>query len=203
MSQATYSLRQSLQLQRRSISQKEREHFDYCIHQNLIKSGVLLRSNRIAGYFSNNGEPAVDLLMQICGERNLAFYLPVINKRILRFCLYKWGDDLQNNVFNIPQPANQHSLPSQFLSTILMPLVGFDSQGNRLGMGGGYYDRSLSFTLASSCKKKPLLIGIAYSCQQVKNIIRQNWDVSLDAVITEKGLTCFSSTAEQLLHSHR
>lgn len=199
MPQATPLLRQSLRKQRQGISQSAREHFNYRIQQTLLSAGVLLRFSNIAGYLSNDGEPSIDSLVQTCYEINRPFYLPVVRKKALAFAQYTLGNELSNNAFNIPEPSTQHTLCARFLSVILIPLVGFDNQGNRLGMGGGYYDRTLNFMLDPACKKKPLLIGIAYSLQKVNTINPHAWDVPLDAVITEKGLITFSAKAKQLL----
>jgi 5-formyltetrahydrofolate cyclo-ligase len=199
MSHTISALRNSLRQQRRKLSQKTREHFNFNIHQTFLKSGLLLRASSIAAYLANDGEPSIEPLIQTCSATKQQIFLPVIQKKALGFSSYTWGENLNNNVFNIPEPAAPRYFPAKFLSVILMPLVGFDPHGNRLGMGGGYYDRSLSFMLQATCKKKPLLIGIAYSLQMVERINRQPWDVPLDAIITEKGLICFSPKARSLL----
>ncbi|ORU91679.1 MAG: 5-formyltetrahydrofolate cyclo-ligase [Cycloclasticus sp. symbiont of Bathymodiolus heckerae] len=126
--------------------------------------------------------------------------MPVLKKHSLQFVRYSWGDELINNSFNIAEPLTTEKLPPKLLSTILIPLVGFDREGHRLGMGGGYYDRTLNFMLQKSCQKKPLLIGVGYSLQKVNHIQAQPWDVPLDAIVTECGLACFSTKAQSLLH---
>ncbi|HIF18801.1 MAG TPA: 5-formyltetrahydrofolate cyclo-ligase [Cycloclasticus sp.] len=199
MQQSTSSLRQSLRKQRQALSKSTREHFDYSIQQTLLNSGVLLRFSSIAGYLSNNGEPSIHSLIQTCSDINRPFYLPVLKKKSLAFASYTKGNELTNNAFNIPEPSNQRTLAAKFLSVILVPLVGFDHQGNRLGMGGGFYDHALNFMLNPACTKRPLLIGIAYSLQKVDSINRYAWDIPLDAVITEEGLSTFSVKARQLL----
>lgn len=199
MSQTMTSLRQSLRQKRNNIQLSNRAKFDTAINQTLLKTGILLRSPYIASYLANDGEPTLDLFIKTCSTSRCQHYLPVLNRKQLKFSAYSWGDDLENNRFNIPEPAIKRYFPANLLATILIPLVGFDKQGHRIGMGGGYYDRSLSFMLNPSCKKKPLLIGIAYSSQAVRKIERQAWDVPLDAVITELGLMCFSTKAQRLL----
>jgi len=67
-----------------------------------------------------------------------------------------------------------------------MPLLGFDNEGSRLGMGGGYYDRALSFKHSEEQPSKPLLIGLAYSFQQIEGLQSDTWDVPLDVIITEE-----------------
>lgn len=199
MPQLTTSLRQSLRQKRNDILPSDRAQFDYSINQSLLKAGVLLHSSSIASYLANDGEPALDLFIKTCSTTRCHHYLPVLGRQRLKFSSYSWGDDLENNCFNIPEPSAKHYFPATLFTTIIIPLVGFDEQGHRLGMGGGYYDRTLSFMLNPMCRKKPLLIGIAYSSQMVSNIKRQAWDVPLDAIITELGLVCFTTKAKQRL----
>jgi len=198
---STPSLRHTLRQRRRSITPAKRESFDFLINQHLQKSGALLRSSSIASYLANDGEPSVTYSIHACSKTPLQHYLPVISKTQLKFAQYSFGEPLTNNVFNIPEPLSKRLLPARLLSCILTPLVGFDNQGNRLGMGGGYYDRTLNFMSRPRCRKSPLLIGIAYSVQKVETIKPRHWDIPLDAVITENGVTQFSTRAKQLLRS--
>ena len=71
------------------------------------------------------------------------------------------------------------------MDVILLPLVAFDRKGYRLGMGGGYYDRSLAFRRSRQQWRRPRLIGVAHSCQQHPGLPQQHWDVPLDCIITE------------------
>lgn len=195
---ATY-LRNSLREQRNNLPPPLRQQFDGEIKKTLLDSGILNHFQHIAGYLANDGEPSIDPFIQTCADKKRSFYLPVLNGQELLFSLYQWGDALNKNTFNIPEPAKSQPLPAKKLDLVLLPLVGFDSSGNRLGMGGGYYDRTLSFLLEKPPKKRPLLIGIAYSLQHVENLQRQPWDVPLDAVITENGVSCFTKQAKQQL----
>ena len=72
-----------------------------------------------------------------------------------------------------------------------MPLVGFDHQGYRLGMGGGYYDATLAYMRHRRSWRKPRLVGIAYECQRVEKLPHDPWDMPLDAVVTEDGVIEF------------
>jgi len=80
---------------------------------------------------------------------------------------------------------------ARWLHVLIVPLVGFDDNGNRLGMGGGYYDATLSFLRRRRIWRKPFLIGLAYECQRAARIPSETWDIRLDAVLTETGLTRF------------
>lgn len=98
-----------------------------------------------------------------------------------RYCL---GDRLRANQFGILEPSGKReSLPCGELDLILAPLVGFDHLGNRLGMGGGFYDRAL---LNSQPRLlRPQLVGVAHGCQQVTQVPAQRWDKQLNWILTE------------------
>ena len=192
-------LRRTLRQKRNRLSLQARQRFDSSINSTLLSTGILLRSPRIAGYLANDGEPSIEPFIYACFRRNIQHYLPVINKNKLYFAQYTWGDALANNTFDICEPFTKWHFQTRLLSIILLPVVGYDIQGNRLGMGGGYYDCTLKFMLNANCKKRPLLVGIAYSLQCTKNIKRQSWDIPLDAVLTEQGVLHFSKRAKQIL----
>lgn len=118
-------------------------------------------------------------------EKKKNIYLPIIhpfaNKKLL-FVLYKKNTNLIINKFNIPEPELNilNLIPLDLLDIVFVPIIAFDKKGNRLGSGGGYYDR----TFQNSKKKNTLLIGIAYDFQEVKEIKKEKWDVTLDIIIT-------------------
>ena len=98
---------------------------------------------------------------------------------------------MYKNRYGIPEPAHPNkarNFPLRSLDLVLMPLVGFDTQGNRLGMGGGYYDRSFAFLHRHSHWRKPHLMGTAYEFQRLSKLDAQPWDVPLDAIVTEANL---------------
>lgn len=71
------------------------------------------------------------------------------------------------------------------MDIILLPLTGFDARGNRLGMGGGFYDRTLAFRQRAG-QRRPLLVGIAHACQEVPLIPSASWDIPLDRIVTDR-----------------
>lgn len=196
----TVELRRSLRQSRKQLSPSQRQKYNCAINQRFIRSGLLLRASSIATFLPNDGEVDLSLLIQTCAARRIAHFLPVIKKNNqLNFSRYKWGDQLSLNQFGIPEPVNAASLSSALFTIIVLPLVGFDLSGNRLGMGGGYYDKTLAFVNQSNCFKRPLLIGAAYEVQLSKKIQANKWDVGLDAVITEHRVIAFSKRAKAQL----
>ena len=120
-------------------------------------------------------------------------YLPVLvghpHDRLL-FAPYHAGASMKPNRFGIPEPEvpREALLSPHLLDLALTPLVAFDASGTRLGMGGGFYDRTFAFLRHPSHLPKPRLLGLAYELQKVDALPRQSWDVPVDAVATEAAL---------------
>lgn len=160
----------------------------------------LSRPLNIALFLSQDGElntqSAIEYLWH-CTEHHI--FLPTLETKPdlhMAFVEYQETSLIINNQFGIPEPQaplDQH-LTGEQMDIVLMPLVGFDLQGNRMGMGGGYYDRSFAFKrLPQESENSTLLIGWAHSCQQVSQLPNQVWDVPLDGIITEQGFNAFRS----------
>jgi 5-formyltetrahydrofolate cyclo-ligase len=126
--------------------------------------------------------------------RGCGVYLPRIESwrgKRLSFIAINSGP-LHRNVFGIAEPSGTQACKVRWMNIVLLPLVAFDSAGNRLGSGAGFYDRALSFRQLRKTWRGPLLLGLAHSEQQVDRIESQLYDVPLDGVITEMGLTMFA-----------
>jgi 5-formyltetrahydrofolate cyclo-ligase len=98
----------------------------------------------------------------------------------------------RRNRYGILEPTDLAPVSARDLQLILIPLVGFDAQGHRLGSGAGYYDRALAFRRLRRHWPGPKLVGIAYECQRVEALAVRPTDVPLDAIITERGIAFFS-----------
>lgn len=119
-------------------------------------------------------------------------YLPIlIDDKKLQFASYQLGDVLQLNRYKILEPTSSSLFPVQKLDLVLVPLVGFDQEGNRLGRGGGYYDCTFSFLRDKQCK--PLLLGLGYEQQKIDPLPKNDLDVKLDGVLTEHRLIISNS----------
>ena len=101
----------------------------------------------------------------------------------MAFTKFTIGTKLTRNRFNIKEPKQTRAICTSDLDIVLAPLVGFNWLGQRLGMGGGFYDRTFS-----SLEHRPLLLGVAHSCQHHHELAQQPWDVNVDGIVTEKGL---------------
>lgn len=141
------------------------------------------RPLHMAGYWPLDGEVDVRSLAQSSHRR--IFYLPCLDTHRSGYLYFKpWSSKERThlNRLSIPEPYRGCPRLAWRLDIILLPLVGFDSSGHRLGMGGGYYDRSLADLPRRP--KRPWLIGVAHDDQEVDILPAESWDWPLDAVIT-------------------
>lgn len=158
-------------------------------------SALFRRSRHIAFYLANDGELNPAILLQRAWDMGKVCYLPVIAAgQSLWFAPYAKGDPLASNRFGIPEPARPGLalVNARVLDLILAPLVAFDDQGHRLGMGSGFYDRTLSFLRHRHTWRKPRLLGIAHELQRVAFIAAETWDVPLDGVASDRQLYFFN-----------
>ena len=179
-------LRKQLRQARKNLSDDEQLHAAQSLRKSFDQffSPILDKQQpikRVALYLSNDGEISPHLLCEYFWEQEIQTYLPVIQDKKLTFALYTADTTWQQNDFNINEPVTTKHIPEDNLDIVFLPLVGFDKEGGRLGMGGGFYDRTFA---SKKVYKKPLLIGLAHDCQQVSSLPVENWDVPLQAIIT-------------------
>jgi 5-formyltetrahydrofolate cyclo-ligase len=145
------------------------------------------QAQKIAVYFAVNGEIGLTPLIDHALAQGKQVYLPNLDQKTLRFSPYDHSQKMRINRFKLPEPDvdEDEMLNPGDLDLVLAPLVVFDADRNRIGMGGGFYDRSFAFRKNSSIKK-PLLIGVAHVLQKVDCLIPEDWDVRLDMVVTDQ-----------------
>lgn len=185
-------LRQQLVAARKSIAPAAARQAGLQASRQAWKLQILQRATRIAAYFPMGGELDCRALIEQAWARGRDVYLPILHGNRLRFRPYTAATRLAPNRFRIPEPVSGAELPATAMDVAITPLVGFDSAGNRLGMGGGFYDRSFHFLLQRTRWRHPRLVGLAYDLQRVTEIDRQPWDVPLDAVVTESANYIFA-----------
>lgn len=179
-------LRELLIAQRACLSQAERLNAGECIGARIAATGLWHSAQKIASYASFKSEVDLSDLHQQAWLEKKELYLPMLRNSKLVFAPYHPNSSISLNQYNIREidiDSNAVLTVAQ-LDLLLMPLVGFDQQGNRLGMGKGYYDKTLA--TISTLKRRPTLIGVAFSCQQVEKIPVDSWDIALDMIVTEK-----------------
>jgi 5-formyltetrahydrofolate cyclo-ligase len=144
----------------------------------------------VAGYWAVGGELPLHVVVARLRSRGQRYLLPVLTGKVLRFAPLLPNAELRANRHAIPEPVcAEHELlgPAQ-LDLVLVPLTAFDRRGGRIGMGGGYYDRSFAFLRDAPRPAQPLLVGIGYSFQEVDALPAQAHDLAMDFIATEKEL---------------
>ena len=154
------------------------------------------RARRIALYLPNDGEADTLPIAVVARAAGKRLYLPVLDggqERRLRFVEWREGEHFVKNRFGILEPRRRRGgwLAKSRLDLVIVPLVAVDRNGTRLGMGGGYYDRTFTGCKHRRAWRRPRLIGLAHDFQVVDRIEGSEWDVPLDAVVTESGVICF------------
>tara|TARA_B110000014_G_C20090800_1_gene571029 strand:+ start:40 stop:606 length:567 start_codon:yes stop_codon:yes gene_type:complete len=177
-------------LRRKSILKRKKNYlkvkkFDFNIIFKLLKKIFLNKKINIAGYYPSNYEVDILNFIKKASEKNIKISLPVI-KTAGRMSFKPWvyNDPLYVSTFGTLEPLNikREIIPD----VVLVPLVAFDNQLNRIGYGKGYYDRILP--KISKIKRKTVFIGIAYSFQKCRKIVTNKYDFKLDYIFTERGL---------------
>ena len=185
------ALRRRYRALRRGLSQPAQRLHAERIRRRFMASPLLWRARRIAAYLSIDGEPDLRPLLRQLHGLGKTLALPVVEdgSRMSFFAQHPKAQ-LVVNRFGIEEPAPQAPWVNPLaLDLVLMPLVAFDGQGGRLGMGGGFYDRRFG-PLPPGLR--PLLVGIAHAIQQCDGLPVAPWDLPLDGVLTESGWRVFS-----------
>ncbi len=186
------ALRRQLRQTRRKLSPTQQRRAALDLYRQLAQHPIFRRARHIALYLPNDGEIDPRPLLQEAQRRGKATYLPVVNawpptRMVFQRIMPK--QRLKPNRFGIAEPAFHPARQRRIwtLDLVLMPLVGFDESGGRLGMGGGFYDRSLAYRSRRKNCHKPTLLGLAHECQKVDRLPLASWDVRLQATVTDDG----------------
>lgn len=185
------TLREQARQRRNALSPYQQKRAANALAGQIARLPAFHNAKSVALYLANDGEidPLPTLaLAEAAGKR---CYLPVLHPlkhNRLHFAPYRTGGPLKPSYYGYPEPPLRGSqiTPAWTIDLILLPLVAFDARGHRLGMGGGFYDRTLAFTRTSP--RRPTLIGLAHNCQQLEHLAEDPWDIPLDAIATDKAV---------------
>lgn len=185
-------LRRLLRNARRALTPAQQRQAAEGLYRQLAQHPLFRRARHIALYLPNDGEIDPRLLLREAHRRGKHVYLPVLHAwpaTRMVFQRFEPGERLRPNRFGIAEPVveRKRQRPIWALDLILLPLVGFDERGGRLGMGGGFYDRSLAYQGRRKAWKKPLLLGLAHECQKVERLNQASWDVPLQGTVSDRG----------------
>ena len=171
---------------RNKIIKIRKNKFDKNLQINLEKFISFLKNNKlnlksIGGYYPSNYEIDDLAILDLLEKKNFKVSLPII-KKDNQMNFYRWSrnDPLKINKFGIPEPLSSKVF---YPDILLVPLVAYDSSLNRLGYGGGYYDRYIE---KLDKIKKVIKIGLAFSFQKISSIPTNKYDKKLDFIVTEK-----------------
>ena len=183
-------LRKLIRDKRRSLSPTQQTAAAHGLLTQLQSLSVFSNAQTIAMYLVNDGEINPVEVMHWCWENKKQTYVPIIDgddNRELVFAEVSQQTRFVKNKFNIDEPKVSRSelRRADGLDLVLMPLVAFDHSGNRIGMGGGYYDTTFEFVKISKVAK-PELVGIAHEIQKLDEIHAESWDIPLTTVVTDK-----------------
>lgn len=189
---AKQELRRQIRRKRQLTGGLERRRAARAAARRLAALPEIRRARRIAVFLAADGELDLAPFARLAHDHGSRLYLPSVPRASGQALFFlPWipkRTHLVHNRFGIlePRPAPQQRLPRRQLDVIVVPLVAFDARGRRLGMGGGFYDRTLEFIRRSWRGRRPRLVAAAYDFQRVAELPTQHWDVPLDIVVTER-----------------
>lgn len=178
-------LRRKLRQQRNSLSLREQHRREQQLCQRLLSLPELKNAQHIAAYWPANGEISTLSALKQWQQAGKNVYLPkILPQRQMQFVPFTQQTAFLKNHYGILEPQSRQRISPQRLDVVLLPLLAFDQQCNRLGMGGGYYDRAFAFMQQQAWRKRPYLIGVAHDFQQVDRLSCDPWDVPLTMVVS-------------------
>ncbi len=180
------AIRQQYRKKRSALPAYRQKLASYAIADKVLrKISAIRRAGTIAFYIPNEGEIDLFPLMLHCLKHGRQCYLPVLecpDEKKLLFAEWVPGQVMKKNKYGIAEPVvpHHHLLSAAEMDLIFMPLVAFDDSGNRLGMGGGYYDRTLAeccFGGSATLSKKPFLVATGHDVQYIPQLPNDTWDI--------------------------
>ncbi|MGI0116097.1 5-formyltetrahydrofolate cyclo-ligase [Zooshikella sp. RANM57] len=185
------SLRTTLRQKRRQLSKQQQQRASESLLSSLKKNPTFIKSKTVAVYIANDGEINLSPTIRFLWKSGKHVFLPVLRPdkhNRLWFVHYQPHTTLSLNNFSIPEPTRRGNkvITPWALDLVLLPLVGFDIHGGRLGMGGGFYDRTFAFVQTIPHLRHPKLMGVAHECQRVDKLPTASWDIPLNAIATDQ-----------------
>ena len=164
----------------------ERAAASALICKHVINSGIFYSSHSIACYLPMDDEVDTRDIIERGWRANKRIFVPVLRKRRqMLFREIKPETALEKNTYDVWEPVDGDFVPARKLDIAIAPTVAFDAEYNRIGMGGGYFDRCFSYLRHREHWLRPKLIGVAFDCQEVEKISPNPWDIRLYRVFTE------------------
>jgi 5-formyltetrahydrofolate cyclo-ligase len=178
--------RQSGREARASLDELTRDVASSVIAEKIVSSSWFRRTQYLACYLPAAGEVSTWEIISRAWRMKKRVFAPVceINFR-MQFREVSPDTDLRRNRYGIFEPVSGETVTARMLDAVVTPVVAFDRHNHRIGMGGGYFDRTFSFLRHRNAWLHPKLVGVAFACQQVTEITPNPWDIPLFAIVTE------------------
>ena len=191
VSASRQDIRQLIRQRRRALTPEQQAHFAQQAAARMMAYPPVVMARTVALFLSFDGELDTQPLIEQLWRAGKKVYLPVLHpfsEGNLLFLHYHPHSELVVNRLKITEPKLdvRDVLPLSQLDVLITPLVAFDEQGQRLGMGGGFYDRSLAYQARRQSWRKPTLLGLAHECQKVACLDQASWDVPLQGTVSDR-----------------
>jgi 5-formyltetrahydrofolate cyclo-ligase len=186
---ARAGMRKQLRANRRALSVAEQRIAARNLLHNVLRLAEIRSARHIALYWPNDGEIDPRPLLKRLKRMRKQCFVPLLSELFHnRLWFVPVGARTRRNLFGIPEPIvpARARRSGRELDLVFLPLVGFDRRGNRIGMGGGFYDRTFGFLRDRDGWHRPTLIGLAHACQEVPALQPAEWDVPLAAIVTDR-----------------
>ena len=186
-------VRQECRKKRKALTQEQQHQASQQVLAHCIEQQLLANQTKVALYLASDGEVDPVQIIHYCWQNQIETYLPVLHpfsEGNLLFLRYQHNSLMRANRYGISEPRLQVQdvCPASALDVIFTPLVAFDQHGNRMGMGGGFYDRTLAPLQQGQSTTK--VVGLAHECQQVDALPVESWDIPLAQIVTPKKVFC-------------
>jgi 5-formyltetrahydrofolate cyclo-ligase len=187
VSQSQKEIRQAARNARAALSNEERDVRSGLIREKVISASWFRRAEYIACYLPSADEVNTWEIISRAWVMKKRVFVPVIGKNsYMQFQEITAETELRRNRFGLFEPNDGEIVSTRMLDVVLAPLVAFDDNNNRVGMGGGYFDRTFSFLRHRDAWTRPKIIGLAFSCQKVEKIPPNPWDIRLFCAVTDR-----------------
>ena len=187
-------IRDAIRERCKELSELDQRNHASSLERLCREAQLALNAKSVAVYLAIEDELNLDPTIEYLWSQAVRVLVPRITEETMRFATYRTDSHLRNNRFGIPEPPEEAEIGVDRFTAVLCPGIAFTKSGDRLGRGGGYYDR---FLASSDCMLK---IGVGHSCQLVEKLPVDDHDVKLDAVVTENGWRFVSPLAEKHLN---
>jgi len=185
-------IRKAIRAKRMELTSEAVERAAKAVATELVMHPSMINSQHIGFYMTDENELDPAPLVHALQKQGKSFYLPAIppNQESISYYLYNTGDALLEDDNGILEPDITLAQPfaTEDLDVILVPVVAFDPECNRIGRGAGHFDRTLEFCSKNSGSKRPQLIGLAYEFQKIPKVVVNDWDIPLDFIFTEEAV---------------